>query len=257
MDMNEAAARLDLDPARLNYLVHIDDKRRIAYFETPKVACTSIKKFMQDVYSGGEMVLDRPGQVHDRRKSPLRTLREISDPKRRSVVVGTFRRFAFFRNPYTRTLSAYLDKIVTNEWERRRHLPKLGFEPDERPSFEDFLERVADMSDEERDIHYSLQSELVPLKLAKFTFLGSFERFAEDFQRLKTELFDQTDQRDYADFGKHHETGAGDKLDEYYSARETNLVRKIYLRDFRRLGYSVSLKDAHLPPDGLGKFLSA
>ncbi len=257
MKLNEAATRLDMDPARLNYLVHIDDKRRIAYFETPKVACTSIKKFMQDVYSGGEMVLERPGLVHDRGRSPLLNLAEIEDPVRRAVLVGGFRRFAFFRNPFTRTLSSYLDKIVTNEWERRRHLPKLGFDPDVRPTFGQFLEKVAQMPNDQRDIHYSLQTDLVPVKKTGFAFLGSFERFAEDFARLKVDVFGEGNSSDYAAFGKHHETKAGDRLGEHYSDAEIQAVLKIYARDFRVLGYSTAFEDAHEPPGALGKYVPA
>ena len=63
---------------RVNYLTHIDNHRKIAYVETPKVACTSIKKFMMDQYVGGTFTLRRPGMVHDRRRSPLKQFKNLA-----------------------------------------------------------------------------------------------------------------------------------------------------------------------------------
>ncbi len=49
---HELADRFDLAFGKMNYLLNIDEARRIVYHETPKVACTSIKKYMIDQASG-------------------------------------------------------------------------------------------------------------------------------------------------------------------------------------------------------------
>ncbi|WP_168732940.1 sulfotransferase family protein [Aliigemmobacter aestuarii] len=230
-----------------NYTVSIDDVRRIAYFETPKVACTSIKKYMMDRYVGGEMVLPSKGAVHDRSLSPLRQLSTLEDEDAKAVLGAGYRRFTFCRNPYTRVLSAYLDKLVTNEWERKRHLPIFGFEPGARPTFLEFLERLSGIEDRMRDIHYMTQRRLTGgVGGLQMDYIGRFERFGEDFQTFKRRFYDDSSTEDYQSFGKHHASDAGSKIDSHYGPAEIALVQSIYAADFTQFGYGTRIEDALL-----------
>ena len=222
-----------------NYTVNIDDRRRIAYFETPKVACTSIKKYMRDRYD------DRPvdlasSAVHDRKTSPLKQLSALSATEARAVFGPTYRRFTFVRNPYTRILSAYLDKLITNEWERRRHLPALGFPLDVRPSFIEFLNKLSNISDGVRDIHYMTQTRLTGhINGLDLSYVGRFENFRDDFMRLKRDFFSDPSTDDYASFGRHHASNASEQIANFYGADEAALVRDIYAIDFIAFGYDI------------------
>lgn len=246
--IEEWAKKYNTRAALLNYLIHIDDKRRIAYLETPKVACTSIKKYMQDRYHGEVVVLENHNKVHDRSLSPLKAPRDLSNKELGRLFEGNYRRFSFVRNPFTRVLSAYLDKIVENNWERERHLPKLGFTKGAQVSFLEFLEAVVKVPDRERDIHYASQASLLLAGQVEMDFIGAFERFDADFAAMKGELYSDKVEDNYAGFGRHHATNASDKVKLFYGEKEITLVQQIFTVDFEIYGYSKKLEKFGLSP---------
>lgn len=237
----ELADKFDLPFHQINYLINVDAARKIVYLETPKVACTSIKKYMIDQASGGAVEM-KPNEVHDRQKSPLKALGDYSDAEVDAILGARsdFRRFCFVRNPYSRVLSAYLDKIVGNEWERERHLPMFGFEQGSRPEFVEFLRRLAMISDRDRDIHYITQTRLTG-RLSGFSpdFIGRFEDFAQDFHFLKSCFYADEGTEDCQSFGKHHSSDADEKITLFYGEEERKIVREIYAADFAMFGYVV------------------
>ena len=93
--------------------------------ETPKAACSSIKRLLHKIE-----LHDTPYQpnknVHDRAHSPL--LRPTQLPPRaftECLTSAGWFRFAFVRNPFTRVLSAYLDKIRRDRPEKAAILAAL------------------------------------------------------------------------------------------------------------------------------------
>ena len=246
MNLDTVAKTLGTRAPRMDYLVHVDDLNRIAYFETPKVACTSIKKFMQEVYVGERLSYVRQNDVHDRQKSPLRRLSTLPEDEVDAVFFGSYRRFSFVRNPYSRVLSAYLDKLVKSEWERQRHLPTLGFAEGAHVSLLEFLRAIENRPSLDRDIHYAAQTELLLADRITYDFIGSFETFAEDFARLADTVFGQAaiPSEEYAGFGKQHATGAFDRLTAEFGDTEIGLVRKIFADDFDLLGYDHNITSA-------------
>lgn len=256
--------RFGVSASDLNYLIHYDPDRNIAYFETPKVACTSIKKYMQDKVFGAPQEFETKGQVHDRAASPIRPLLERSSEEIIAVLTGRVRRFSFVRNPYSRILSGYLDKIVTNQWERDRHLPILGFDPNETPSFLAFLQAIKKIPEGTEDIHFALQSRLLLTGNVGYEFIGRFECFDEDFARLKATFYRDKADDNYAAFGKHHASDANDKIAAHFGAEERAIVEEIYGPDFRLFGYEMDIEKVSEPPQfprgnlrrGLGNLLT-
>lgn len=237
----EIADRFDLPFRKMNYLINIDSAHKIVYFETPKVACTSIKKYMIDQAFAAPVEM-MPSEVHDRDKSPLKALDDYFDDEVDTILAPTsdFRRFSFVRNPYSRVLSAYLDKLVGNEWERRRHLHMFGFEQGARPEFSEFLRRLARIHDRDRDIHYITQTRLTGrLPGLCLDFVGRFEDFAQDFRLLKSRFYADEGTEDYQSFGKLHSTDADEKTARFYGTEERKIVQDIYAADFAVFGYSV------------------
>lgn len=237
----ELADRFDLPFSTINYLISIDAARRIVYLETPKVACTSIKKYMIDQVLGGTVEM-HPDDVHNRETSPLKALSDYADEEIDQILgAGAgFRQFTFVRNPYSRVLSAYLDKLIGNEWERERHLPMFGFEQGSHPSFIEFLRRLARISDQDRDIHYVTQTRLTG-RLSGFCpdFVGRFENFDHDFRLLKSRFYSDDGTEDYRSFGKHHASDADEKTASYYGDEARKIVRDIYAADFAVFGYAI------------------
>ena len=218
-----------------NYLAHISNNRRYLYVSVPKVGCTKIKRILQEAEYGH--LLPNIHQVHEPIFSPL--LEPIDDIKLLNAVLAEpdWTRFTFARNPFTRVLSCYMDKIVRSPWERQRLLPTLGLDPDALPSFAEFLECVSGQDDLSRDIHWASQHHLARPDLVDYTFVGRFERFTEDLRKICDTL--GITPLEPLDKAEHH-LGATGKLAEFYGERERRLVAGIYECDFEVFGYDPS-----------------
>lgn len=137
-------------------------------------------------------------------------------------------RFAFVRDPYTRVLSAYLDKIASGR--EPRFAKWLGLP--EGASFLDFLRRISEQNVDAMNRHWRPQSALISSKV-KLDFLGRFEQFNQDFGRV----LDRLGVPDSAILlRRDHGTSAGDHRDLIGPA-EGALIERIYSDDFDRFGY--------------------
>ena len=219
---------------KANYLVNWSTERQYIYVETPKVACTAVKRVLQTAAQGGA---EPAANVHDRLASPLPRVSEEFDAFMALCDAPDTFRFCFVRNPFTRILSCYLDKFVKNDWERARLAPTLGFGPDAPPSFRDFLEAVRAQPEHERDIHWATQVFLLRPNRFRYSFIGRFELFDAQFAKICREL-----DLDYAPkpSDKAHATSAGAALAEHLGPEEADLLRDIYADDFRFFGYGWS-----------------
>ena len=226
---------------RVDYLLNISTFFRCVYFETPKVACSTIKRALQEAEidrTGGAL----PDDVHDKTVSPLRSPSDITVPLPTLFSGDTYFRFTFVRNPYTRILSAYLDKIVKNDWERRRHYPALGFRLEDRPTFLDFLTKVEMQTNLERDIHWLPQSELLAWDRIQMHFIGRFEAFGPYFTLLGRKLYGSSSEKYCAARIDNHQTNAAELVKQHVGPKERDIIERIYNRDFDLYCYN---RDPH------------
>lgn len=228
-------AYFPFDEQRINYITHISDHHRVVYVETPKAGCTTIKRALQIIESGGEAGLAK--NVHDRDSSPLKTPQTSRFGPQEIYTSPEMFRFCFVRNPYARVVSAYLDKFVTNKWEARRRLPKLGFAPDAEISLLQFLQAIAERRPEQMDIHWMPQTVLLQPDKVRYDTIGRLENFDADFSAIMRRMaptFLQT----YGVFNHSpHRTGAAERLAELVGPEEEALIRRIYADDFAVFGY--------------------
>lgn len=220
-------------PERANYLVNFSQRWRYLYLETPKVACSSIKRMLQrlELAPHGEV----PEDMHDRDQSPLMApydslpgfLAAQHDPR--------YVRFSFVRNPFTRMLSCYLEKFVQSEWERARLATELGLPTDRVPSFKEFLLAVREQDTWDMDIHWLPQATILQ-GLNQPSFIGRFERFPEDFARFGRVVTGQADM--VVEQHAAHATGADQRVAELMGNEERELIVEIYAADFERFCYS-------------------
>ncbi len=85
-------------------------------------------------------------------------------------------------------LSAYLDKIVGDEDERRVRLPPLGFDPNVDISFSQFLGLIAQFPARKMDMHWQPQANILGGGRVIYDFIGRFESFARDWRQLSDYL---------------------------------------------------------------------
>lgn len=225
----------DYPAATAAYLTNVSPRYRFLYVANPKVASTTILRTLQVAELSGT---ENKSTVdpHDRDASPLL---KLSDPQLDAHDVcrlGNWFRFTYVRNPFTRIISAYLDKVEGDTWERNRLVPQLGLDPNSRISFLDFLVKVRSQRDDWRDIHWCTQSRLIQLNNISYDFIGRFESFPVSFPLLLRRL--KIDVKLFAtdDRGRHR-TGAGERLAKFLTPRAVSLIREIYEMDFSRFSY--------------------
>jgi hypothetical protein len=170
-------------PDLTEYICHWARRVGCIYVETPKVACTTIKHVLQAAELGPERQHELPEDVHDRAASPL--LRSGQDPW--GLVSALHRHvylcFAFVRNPYSRALSCWLDKMVANEFERARMAPMLGLDPGAADPC-GFPGRSVRQPEAERDPHWASQTHLLNPNGIRYAYIGRFEHFRAEFTRV-------------------------------------------------------------------------
>ena len=216
-----------------NYLCHISHRHRYLYVATPKVACTAIKHALQRYEMNGDLHFRRYGEEHLPAISPL--LAPGHDPNLFLSALGAddWFRFTFVRNPYSRALSCYLDKIVNSSIERKRLLPLLDLDPDMGiPSFAGFLSAVAVMPVESHDLHWAPQAWLTQPARMRYHFIGRLESFDRDIRHVADLVGFEV-----PDGEARHSTGADEKRAAYFGPAEIELVRSIYADDFSTFGY--------------------
>ena len=149
-------------------------------------------------------------------------------------------KFTFTRNPYSRVLSAYLDKVG-----RRRHqgLRFLAWaeQHDQPESFLGFC-RYLDAGGLFLDMHWAPQVEILCLPLERFDFIGRVETIESDLIYVLDKLFSESPNESATGTlraGTH--TRASQKISEVYGKEEYTIISRLYHSDFEKLGYDKQL----------------
>jgi hypothetical protein len=222
-------------PDLTEYICHRARRVGCIYVETPKVACTTIKRVLQSAELGPDRAGELPADVHDRATSPLMSPGQDPGGFVRALTDARNFCFGFVRNPYSRALSCWLDKMVGNAAERERLAPMLGLDPDGPPSLGAFLAAVADQPEGERDPHWATQTHLLNPHGIRYAFIGRFEHFRPDFSRVCAHLGIEAHAGDLP--ATWHATDASAKVGSHVNERDAALIRRIYEADFRNFGY--------------------
>lgn len=135
-------------------------------------------------------------------------------------------RFAVVRNPYTRTLSAYLDKIERRAKRKNRE-----------SSFKGFLQDLAQQSLYD-NAHWAPQSSLLLLPPDRFDFFGKVENLEHDLAFIKDRVSGGGMNASPSKHFKANATGAGTKLTQHYDDECKEIVCSLFRKDFELFGYS-------------------
>ena len=231
---------------RIDNLTHISRRNHVVYLEVPKAGCTVIKSVLQWSETRGAKPL--PGvSVHQRDASPLAApLRDGFDLDELFGLESSWLISTFVRNPFSRVLSCYLEKIAgaPRPGQRNLRVHNLGLAPGETMSFREFLEAVAQQRPRKMDIHWAPQARLVGWGKIRPGFIGHFETLQTDVRRL-VEITGISVPDDLLTRRTAHTTNARERLEEFYSdARCVALVREIYAQDFDSFGYGRDVRFA-------------
>lgn len=214
---------------------------RYVYFAVDKAANSTIKQCLFEIeYSPIGKV---PLTLFDKRCSPLLSPYQIPDDLKQEVFGSSrYFRFAFVRNPYTRLLSCYLDRIQTKSSNARRDLNKelrrRGLPTDE-VSFERFIHVVCDQPSAAQNSHWRRQFDDLCLDLIDIHYIGRFEHLWDEMAYISQRVFGRVlpQMQDRGINKAPKSTNAGQHLRDYYTRELAELVYESYSRDFESFGY--------------------
>lgn len=186
---------------RLAYSTFVNFERRYMYFEVPKAGCTSIKMFLHRLEGlpppkqpgRFEFPLRREATFHDRRLFPMGSVLDHTDAEQEFILESPdFFRFALVRNPYTRLISAWKDKVQRCQpqfvylYEQLRGKPPEGI--DEVISFEEFIGFLEKEELDRTDGHWRRQTAHLFIPAMNFSCIGKIEQMADTMRRFGQHL---------------------------------------------------------------------
>lgn len=222
--------------------INLSEKYRYVYINNPKTGCTTLKSALVEleVRDTGQLLdLSDPRSIHGR-SSPLRQHRPIwPAPTLSRLVQQGYTFIGFIRNPYTRLLSCYLDKIASNalDWPLiLRDLP--GQKHPE--SFTEFIYQIVPQTDLEMNPHWRPQVANLLFGQIPYTFIGRFEAFAEDYVRTFAAIGVVGDAvPELCHLNRSHRQGI--ELSSFYDKELQSLLYQRYQVDFETFGYAYAL----------------
>ena len=174
-----------------DYSLNISLKYNYLYVETPKVACSSIKTILQKMELGNTDISWKNFEdIHNRDFSPLLKPSQIK-PLNQYLEGNKLYKFCFSRNPYTRLLSCYSDKIQTNRPEKRFILQTLGKDPKKLDTYITFYEFVHAINQQkliEMNPHWRTQYHQTYQENIKYDYIGKIENFTNDIKNILNKI---------------------------------------------------------------------
>ena len=244
--------------------------RKYVYAYVPKAACTSLKRWMAAVEGllPQEEAMTRPG-IH-----PFIKAHAALPHHEAAAILGDQRwfKFAFVRNPLSRLVSAYLDKVVPGKRTVKRlvrnfalHDPRTPWwqrlvtlvrtDPKRGLTFRQLIEQLGRERLEKLDEHFRPQSLL--LAGLALDFIGRVERIEEDFafvqRRLGTNVpLPHAKRQKYADpsgecvadwpVERFRHEPAHPHWRQFYPPDILAAAAKIYADDFAQFGYRAEIE---------------
>lgn len=207
----------------------LSDEHGFAYFRVPKAANTNV---MASIYFAVHGHLDVPFQEWLPYKVSFRRPSSLSEEEVERFF-KTYTTFSVVRDPATRTLSAYFNKIARQSREKPIVASRLG-RPVEQPiSFDEFL---AFLEDGGRDLnpHWSRQVDLIPVGVERLDYLGRVENLDDDIAAILSSIFGRP--LTLKNFNKHG-TEATKRATSQLSADDRDRIYRLYDEDYHQLGY--------------------
>ena len=236
-----ASALRDHYGAQLNSIFDISLKNRYLYVKTPKVASSTINRRLVMLELIGAPMRQSKVGLHPRVTAAVHLKPyQLPDSMLDEVITsGKYLRFCFVRNPYSRILSAYLDKIVSHAHPSApvyRHFDRNYAKSDESVSFAEFLSYLQSTlaRRDNWDPHWRPMTSILRPDLVPYDVIGRIESFDTDFQEINRRLGGIIPD---APSATPHRTDAGKKMDDIYTDPLRATVRTIYEADFETFGY--------------------
>jgi len=210
----------------------VSRKHSYCYFRIPKCANTTIIKTLVQHDPALKASIDKSAKPKRASRGLYRAIAWSPESLAKRYFC-----FTFVRNPYTRVLSAYLDKIASAEPGNYPYvtatLGKADISQVAFPDFIAFLEKGGLFS----NVHWAPQTSILPIDTKLIAFIGKVENLQSDLTRLINQIPGLSPFNAVVT----HEQGRRNSdalISEYYDADLVSRVFELYREDFISLGYS-------------------
>ncbi|XP_072171515.1 carbohydrate sulfotransferase 11-like [Diadema setosum] len=245
--------RHNLSRAQLSGLQHtfVIDHPRLLYCYIPKVSCTNWKRLFL-VSKGYFPSVDVIKNAHVEAQRAFRTLSQLST-KKANLKLRSHPHFMFVRNPFSRLLSAFREKIENRDptkcyfskymtrWFAKTNPSYLvNRSPSSPYNFTEFVRyAISRRVDNE---HWNDQYQLCSPCLVKYDFIGKYETLMEDAEYfLRTVVNDSS--LSFPAPQKRPTHSSDDEIMEFYyrqiSDRDLSALTKCLYTDMRLFGYAI------------------
>lgn len=235
---------------RLSYASFIGKNNNYVFIETPKAACSTLKRVLIDL-DGYEIAYSQRGIesstvmcVHDRAINPIKNISKCNS----ETIENLFKnpgvvRFCVVRNPYARIVSAWADKVRQKEpgysimWQKIASY--FGYSPSVSPSFANFVKFITDIEKVNNcNIHWRGMTYLLLPDLIKYTHILHTESLSADLAQVFNVISPDLDSEIILKKFKTNECLPVNWRD-YYDEEIANRVAGFYKEDFQQFGYSL------------------
>ena len=228
----------------LNLHTHISLVHRYVYVEVPKAGCGTMKSTLGGLEAARlnqalfEQVQAHP---HDRNaQSPfVRPFQLPPDLLEDALRGRKWKRFSVVRDPASRLLSGYLEKIRQGLKQSGPILTALAeadtpVERAEDVTFEQFVDVVSAMPSRTQDPHWRRQADHLGIGIVDYDAIIHLEELDASWPRI-ARLVGVDDLQE--EFFCRYSTKAGTRVDEYYTPELRAKVADAYADDYRAFGY--------------------
>jgi hypothetical protein len=228
-----------LDLSNLEKAAAVWPEQRLIYNRLKKSGNTRIVAFLNDELGGG--------QFDSARRLKAALVRPFDLPLGELARLDRFFSFTIVRNPYSRVLSAYLDKLAEarTPGATSRRQPDYGRFPgygeNSPEGFARFLDFLAD-GGLRANRHWWPQADLLYQPAERFSFIGRLETMAADMGRVLEAVGRDPaaaaalDRRHDLEAGR-RETRTAEREAAFYTPRGRAIVARLHARDFALFGY--------------------
>jgi len=240
MHVNEITKRKKLNDFHNNTNVSLVHK--YVYFAVDKVANSTIKQSLFEV----EYLPVKKSIVtlYDPRCSPLLSPYQLPSEMFDDIMSkgSEYFKFAFVRNPYSRLLSCYLDRILTisstPSKQFRRYINGMHLKSGDL-TFKMFAEAICKQKPAEQNSHWRVQSDDILFDLYDFDHIAKFEKIWDEMEFISKKIYGkvlpQMKNRNINSSPK--KTDSDKKLLEYYDQELADLVYDKFKADFINFNY--------------------
>jgi hypothetical protein len=231
---------------RLTYGSFVSLEHKILYLETPKAACTTIKSLLRDLSRappieypvGPHRESRRDMFIHIRSNVPVPSLLDLDEQTQRHVLTAPdFLRFSIVRNPYTRLVSAWRNKIMLCEPGYEQIYQKLmgampALHSKKTLAFEQFLRFIENEPDlRSCNPHWRRQVDLLLYPAIPYTHIGKLEQLPMTMEVIGKHLGAANPLR----IGRSNSTAGGGR--DPIDAATADRIYALYAEDFDAFGY--------------------